>query len=547
MASSASRAPTLRRRLLQATAVTAGAGVGAFAWAYHTDAGVRRSTRFWQHVAPMLARYKWAQLRSADEDDKQQRYNELHENHAPKVREMMAELGGMFVKTAQVLSVAPLPEAFRSELRKLQDSANSADWEAIRQVLEEDLGGRVEDIFESFETTPLGSASIGQAHLARFGGKQVVVKVQYPDAAEMLHADFGCLALLARIAGTAEQVAYVDEWRNRFGEELDYVQEAANLTDCHAAFQQSGNLTASVAVPSIIPELSGRRVIGMEHLPGGKLEAALRQRLQSLGVDLTWDHSKGRKSPMAQQFGGRGAQAGDTVGPASWLRQLALSALRMLGMDRVMWLTRKLVNIRLRAAALLGYASTGSSVEVSDALRVVLEAHGFQLFFCPLFNSDPHPGNILLLPDGRIGLLDFGQCRRMSHHQRADLARLFVVLGRAKQGNASDSELASAFAATGMTSAHGDDRFLSIMPRLLFDKVDAEWFDKESPVGKEWREVMKGDKLEHFPPHMSSLCRMVMLLRGQCMVLQENVSLVDIWQPFAERWLREHGEPIPTC
>jgi aarF domain-containing kinase len=285
----------------------------------------------------------------------------------------------------------------------------------------------------------------------------------------------------------------------------------------------------------------------MEYLPGGKLEAALRQRLQSLGVDLTWDHSKGRKSAMAQKFGNRGAQPTDANGPASWLQQLALSALRILGMDRVMWLTRKLVNIRLRAAALLGCDANGSSFEVSDALRVVLEAHGFQLFFCPLFNSDPHPGNILLLPDGRIGLLDFGQCRRMSHRPRADIARLFGVLGRAKQGKASESELASAFAATGMSSVNADDRFLSIMPRLLFDKVDVEWLYKEIPLGKEWRDVMKCDKLDHFHPQMSSLCRMVMLLRGQCMVLQENVSLVDIWQPFAERWLREHGESILTC
>jgi aarF domain-containing kinase len=30
------------------------------------------------------------------------------------------------------------------------------------------------------------------------------------------------------------------------------------------------------------------------------------------------------------------------------------------------------------------------------------------------FNGDPHPGNILLLKDGRLGLIDYGQVRYMN-------------------------------------------------------------------------------------------------------------------------------------
>ena len=44
------------------------------------------------------------------------------------------------------------------------------------------------------------------------------------------------------------------------------------------------------------------------------------------------------------------------------------------------------------------------------------------------FNADPHPGNLLLLEDGRIGLIDFGQTKRIDRETRLGLARLIVAL-----------------------------------------------------------------------------------------------------------------------
>ena len=35
----------------------------------------------------------------------------------------------------------------------------------------------------------------------------------------------------------------------------------------------------------------------------------------------------------------------------------------------------------------------------------------YEIFQCPLFNSDPHPGNIIVMPDARLGLIDYGQCK----------------------------------------------------------------------------------------------------------------------------------------
>jgi predicted unusual protein kinase regulating ubiquinone biosynthesis (AarF/ABC1/UbiB family) len=39
----------------------------------------------------------------------------------------------------------------------------------------------------------------------------------------------------------------------------------------------------------------------------------------------------------------------------------------------------------------------------------MLDVHADEIFNHGVFNGDPHPGNILLMPDGRLGLIDYGQ------------------------------------------------------------------------------------------------------------------------------------------
>ena len=113
-----------------------------------------------------------------------------------RLREMLEELGPTFVKFGQLLSTRPdvVPPDIIAELRKLQDEARPEPFESIRQVVEEDLGLTLEQAFEYFDPEPIGSASVGQVHVARLpGGREVVVKVQRPNAADTLNADIDLL------------------------------------------------------------------------------------------------------------------------------------------------------------------------------------------------------------------------------------------------------------------------------------------------------------------------------------------------------------------
>jgi predicted unusual protein kinase regulating ubiquinone biosynthesis (AarF/ABC1/UbiB family) len=79
-------------------------------------------------------------------------------------------------------------------------------------------------------------------------------------------------------------------------------------------------------------------------------------------------------------------------------------------------------------------------------MDVLLEVHGFEVFQSPIFNADPHPGNITVMSDGRLGLIDYGQCKAISCEERLAIARFVLAVA----DESPVSELADALRNCGM-------------------------------------------------------------------------------------------------
>jgi ubiquinone biosynthesis protein len=62
--------------------------------------------------------------------------------------------------------------------------------------------------------------------------------------------------------------------------------------------------------------------------------------------------------------------------------------------------------------------------------RELLDSLLRQIVVDGIFHADPHPGNILLLADGRLGLIDFGAVGRLDSGLRAALQRLMLAIDR---------------------------------------------------------------------------------------------------------------------
>jgi ubiquinone biosynthesis protein len=193
-----------------------------------------------------------------------------------KVRLMLQQLGPTFVKVGQMASSRAdmLPEEWRTELDKLQNTVPPFPWEQAREIIASELNGDPEVLYASIEHEPLGAASLAQVHRATLhSGEQVVVKVQRPDVQAKVRADLGVMQEVAVIAETRLPAArkmdvsgLVKEFADGVLEELDYTVEAYHarrLADIVAPIE-------GVGVPKVYGELSTDRVLTMEFIPGVK-------------------------------------------------------------------------------------------------------------------------------------------------------------------------------------------------------------------------------------------------------------------------------------
>ena len=192
----------------------------------------------------------------------------------PRLRAMLDELGPTWVKFGQLLSTRPdvVPPDIVAELRGLQDNVSPVPFEQVRRVVEEELGLTIEQAFEEFDEEPLAAASIGQVHRARLpGGREVVVKVQRPDAERQISADLQLMYQAARVAkervkrlAFIDVVGLVDEFARSIRQELDYRVEARNAEIFRRAF--AGDET--VQVPRVYWRQTTERVLTLERLEG---------------------------------------------------------------------------------------------------------------------------------------------------------------------------------------------------------------------------------------------------------------------------------------
>ncbi|HEX6282265.1 MAG TPA: AarF/UbiB family protein, partial [Nitrososphaera sp.] len=115
---------------------------------------------------------------------------EKYRKHARKVLKTFIELGPSYIKLGQWLStrVDILPQPYLEVLSKLQDDVPPALFSEVKPVIENELG-RIEDAFEEFDTAPLSGASLGQVYLAKYDGKQVIVKVSRPNIERVIEDD----------------------------------------------------------------------------------------------------------------------------------------------------------------------------------------------------------------------------------------------------------------------------------------------------------------------------------------------------------------------
>lgn len=191
-----------------------------------------------------------------------------------RIVQLLETLGPTFIKLGQMASTRPdilAPDIINS-LESLQDDVKPLEINIVRERVEASLGTTIDEIFEKFEETPIGSASIGQVHSAVLKtGQRVAVKVQRPNIERMIRNDLEILNHIATLADNRLEIAshfqvttIIDEFSKAIIDELDYTVEARNQDKIRKQFIDNHE----IRVPDVIWELTTKDVLVMEYIDG---------------------------------------------------------------------------------------------------------------------------------------------------------------------------------------------------------------------------------------------------------------------------------------
>jgi ubiquinone biosynthesis protein len=207
-----------------------------------------------------------------------------------RLRLALTEMGPIYVKFGQIVStrrdlVAP---DIADELAQLQDQVPPFPGEEARAIIEFALKKPVSELFATFDTEPLASASIAQVHAATLpDGREVVVKVVRPGIDRLIRRDIDLLMTLARAAekyweggSRVKPTEFVREFETFIFDELDMTREASNASALRNNFLGSTELY----IPEIYWPYCREKVLVMERVSGIPISDV--QGLRDAGVNL---------------------------------------------------------------------------------------------------------------------------------------------------------------------------------------------------------------------------------------------------------------------
>src|SRR5947209_7621383 len=208
-----------------------------------------------------------------------------HQRSANRVLETAASLGGALIKACQFASTRPdlLPAVYIRTLAPLQDSMPARPWSEIEKAITRELGRRPQNVFAQIEREPVAAASIAQVHRAWLhDGREVAVKVQYPDIETLVATDLAVLEqivkAIARLVPTIQLQPIVDYLQETLPLELDFRHEAESMTALRTALAHRSD----ALIPAYIPELSTEHLLVMEFIAGIKITD--REALEQAGI-----------------------------------------------------------------------------------------------------------------------------------------------------------------------------------------------------------------------------------------------------------------------
>ena len=432
---------------------------------------IYRNANRWGEILSILSKYGLAGWLSrfefaAGKNWLKNRSGEVLANQSRETRIRLAleELGPTFIKLGQIMSTRPdiVGGVLADELEKLQTKVPADSHSQVTQIIQDELGQSLDEIFAEFSTEPVASASIGQVHRARLNtGEEVAVKVQHHDIHHLVSVDLDIFMGLAQLAERLPELrsyrpcTTAAEFQRALRRELDFTRERRHLEQFATTFEEDER----VKIPRVFPAYCSDRVLVMEWLDGIPLSAP--ERARAAGIDLA------------------------TV--------------------------------------------TRNGAEVY--LEMIFQ-HG-------VYHADPHPGNLLLMADGGIGLLDFGMVVRVEVGLREDIEDLLLAIVEQDA-----DRLVAVVMRVGAVPMGLDETSLGLdlsdfAAHYAHQSVDQ--FELTAALTEMFDLMRRYEIL--LPAPMALLLKVLVMLEGTAQRLQPNFSLMEVLEPYQRKIVARRLSP----
>mmetsp|Transcript_3840 Transcript_3840/g.11450 ORF Transcript_3840/g.11450 Transcript_3840/m.11450 type:complete len:761 (+) Transcript_3840:40-2322(+) len=381
-------------------------------------------------------------------------------------RIVLEKLGPTFVKFGQVLSIRPdiVGQDASDELAMLQDSVPVFPSDIARQVVEEELGRKIEEVFSEFSQEPVAAASLAQVYKGRLrdSGKEVAVKVQRPGLLPIVTKDLYVMrrgvewAEPIRKRFSAEKTDYMEllnTWASGFYEELDFTNEAFNQIQFKELLAKSG--LKNVMVPEVIMEYSTRRLLISEWVDGIKLTKA-------------------------------------------------------------------------------------SPEQIKDLIDIGNEAFLTQLLDWGVFHGDPHPGNLLVTPEGKLCILDFGLMASIPAEDRDLMVSAVIHLANKDFGQLVDDLIKLKFLPLDIDRPKVQMVMGKVLGPFVYQGGGANNVDFRS-LARELSGVTREIPFS-IPPYYALVGRAIISLEGIALTAFPNYRLVMEAYPYVARRVMTEGD-----
>ena len=203
--------------------------------------------------------------------------------------------------------------------------------------------------------------------------------------------------------------------------------------------------------------------------------------------------------------------------------------------------SRRVLTMERLEGVLVSHVKVGpdTSAEMREFARGGAHMYLEMIFRDAFYHADPHPGNLMLLSDGVVGVLDCGMVQRLDDHLREQIEDLLLA---AVQGDA--ASVVDAVCDLSTSPPAGGRQRLQTDIRELVEDYTGQTIAGLDVGGllNSLTEVIHRNHL-FLPPGASLLIRMLAELEGTAKLLNPSFHLMGLLEPYAEKAARRRFAP----